>query len=305
MLSVPSESPCAPHFPSVFHPPPVAVLHKRVSDGRRAGGGILRGSGMTALAIKDWATLFTKGDLARVGKVKTWHYVPIPINLNGERFRTMMGTIKGREAFAVFIALCELAANMPVRGVLADDRGPSNSRTISIKTGIPVKVVEAATEYLLSEEIGWLIRTSSGKTPDAVRTSSEKNADYPTLPNLNGAKPTQPDHEAGAIDSQSEGLGGGEGPEWNRGLLTATLTKCGVSGTTAERIATYAGRFNGFDVIKEYGRLRSTRSVASPSGALVKLMAKHAGIDLDTRSIAGELQKVIDNKRAQQNGVHT
>lgn len=136
----------------------------------------------TALRIKDWAKLFQKADL-RDGRVSVWRYVPIPINLNGEHFRMLMASAQGRETFAVFIALCELAANLPVRGTLADERGPLAERTIAIKTGIPERVVRLAIGKLSDPEIGWLCaadgRTENGEPPGNVPNGERPTAALP------------------------------------------------------------------------------------------------------------------------------
>lgn len=129
---------------------------------------------MTTWAIKDWDSLFQKSDL-RDSRVKTWKYVPMPINLLGERYRTLAGTAKGLATIGVFLALCEVAANLPKRGVLADERGPLTLRALSIKTAIPERLLSSAITLLASPEIGWLVAESA-------RQSSATPAEEPAQP---------------------------------------------------------------------------------------------------------------------------
>lgn len=148
----------------------------------------------TALAIKDWDQLFTISELDR--KVKVWRYVPLPIKLAGERFRTLMATKFGRQNFALFVALCECGANLPKRGVLADERGPLTTRGISIRTGIPEAAVKQGIAALSHPDIGWLVSVeigaASGRHPDSVRTNPtlatlpDHTSPYPQPENTNG-----------------------------------------------------------------------------------------------------------------------
>lgn len=94
------------------------------------------------------------------------------------------------------------------------------------------------------------------------------------------------------------GLGGRVGA-WTPTTLATALITAGVSKSAATRLGTYASKFAGFDVVGEYGRLRNTQSVTSPSGALVNLMAKHAGIEMDQRKLASGLQDAVNKRRTE------
>jgi len=246
------------------------------------------------LAIRGWTDKFTTSELSR--KVKFWRYVPIPTNLGGERFRILMSSGQGREAFGIFIALCELAANLPERGVLADERGPLSLRSLEIKIGAPAGDIKNAIDILTSDEIGWLakhVRTTSGEHPDDIRPN-------PTKPNVSEPTQTHPIGQNGKADSSRASLGlvGGVG-RWEPMQLFDSLVRAGVRAAVANRIAVYASKFTGFDVAAEIQRLRNTKTVANPEGALVQLMCKHAGIDLDTRSMVGDLQAIVNKRRAE------
>lgn len=159
----------------------------------------------TTLRIKDWKKLFEKADL-REGRVVEWKYVPIPIRLNGEGYKRLMRTPKGRDAFGVFIALCELAANMPTRGVLANDRGPLSVESIHLKTSIPVKAVASAITILTSPEIGWVVSDDScspnGETPYDERPTAALPQPPPT--EATGDREAPPPSGWAAADSQSD-----------------------------------------------------------------------------------------------------
>lgn len=90
---------------------------------------------------------------------------------------------------------------------------------------------------------------------------------------------------------------GGSGKAWTTPALTMALIESGINKATAQRLGSYASKFDGFDVIGEFRRLSDTPSVSSPTGALVKLMAQHAGIEMDQRKLAGALQDVVNQRR--------
>lgn len=133
----------------------------------------------------------------------------------------------------------------------------------------------------------------------------------PTQPNPTPSSPipscpTQPQAETPAapeplrIHSPQDGSGGGRaGNTWTPASLTMALVSAGMNNATAKRFGIYASKFDGFDVVGEYGRLRNTPSVASPTGALVKLMAQHAGIEMDQQKLASGLQAAVNQRRAE------
>ncbi len=121
-----------------------------------------------ALAIKEWSSSFMLSQNARIG---TWGKLPIPIKLTGEHFRMLMAFPKGREAYAVFLALAALAANLPRRGVLASADGPLSEFALHVKTGVPIKALREAMTLLRSADYGWLVETDW--TPISVGADSE------------------------------------------------------------------------------------------------------------------------------------
>lgn len=206
-----------------------------------------------ALAIKDWASSFMLSQNARIG---TWGKLPIPIKLTGEHFRMLMAFPKGREAYAVFLALAALAANLPRRGVLASADGPLSEFALHVKTGVPIKALREAMSLLRSPEYGWLVETDWA--PIAVgadsesRTESDTESDTERTPrqnkqqqqlSVNGAKqqPQQSGAEpsgdgAGAAQGHANGIAAAaaaSGPDHVRAILRAFWPE----GSTADELA--------------------------------------------------------------------
>ncbi len=137
--------------------------------------------------IKDWDDTFED---FRSRAVKDLHWVPFPIRQDSEAFLTLLGSPEGREAYAVFITLVQIAARCPVRGRLEDEKGDLTPQRISLRLRIPVPVVQAAIDLLRSPEIGWLVPCGGG--PDRCVDAPERRAQGTKDDSTPGAAPSAP-----------------------------------------------------------------------------------------------------------------
>lgn len=118
---------------------------------------------MDLLRIKDWEQTFYTSEAFRYAQV-TW--TKFPVSTDSIRFRRLMRTREGREAYCVFVACVQLSARAKAKGVLLVGSTPLDSQDIAAATGIPPKVVEASIQLLASPEIGWLVPAGSADPPD-------------------------------------------------------------------------------------------------------------------------------------------
>lgn len=255
----------------------------------------------TVYGIRDWTRYFAKGDAV---KYKFWKFVPIPTNLNSETFRVLMRTGPGREAFAVFIALVELAANLPRRGILADERGALKPSTIEVKTNIPEKIVVSSMKTLV--EHGWLVaegseafRHSFGEPSETSEESSTHLPPNPTQPNpiTNPTLPkslspslTQPQN--GTANGVSHGAigSGGAGSGWNPTSLARWFKSCGINATTADDLAREPERFDGVNLLVEWRRISDDKHRLNKPATFVRYLEKVGGI---SRGLGMEIDKQI------------
>jgi hypothetical protein len=236
----------------------------------------------TTYGIRDWTRYFAKGDAV---KYKFWKFVPIPTNLNSEAFRILMRTTEGREAFAVFIALVELAANLPRRGVLADERGPLSVDTIEIKTNIPKAVIESAMGILAAN--GWLVEEGSAVFLASFGASSEFSEGSPkNLPPIpSPSHPTQspsltPTQPPARTRTAAVPIGsGGTGIKWNTESLRRWLLSCQVNPNTAAELAGYADKLDGVDLAAEWKRIKGDWRRKDKAATLVGWIDTFVGID--------------------------
>ena len=108
---------------------------------------------MTAYRIKDWKKHFENG---RTRPVKTMLWVPISTKMGIEYTRLVSGK-DGPSHFGVWIALVELGAGMPERGLFVSASGsPLAITEIATMIRMTPKLVKEAVERLLRDDIGWM-----------------------------------------------------------------------------------------------------------------------------------------------------
>lgn len=126
----------------------------------------------TVYAIKDWAKNFEN---AQSRKVEDLDWVRVPIH-HGLRYKRLMKSKGGVEAFGVFIALVEVAATCEPRGVLIDESGPLTLDDLSEQTGIDTKTLQRGISLLESDRIGWVVKEPTGSIrvePDSTQVESD------------------------------------------------------------------------------------------------------------------------------------
>lgn len=112
-----------------------------------------------------------------IKKGQRWPWVRVPTDLNCVGLKLLTRDERGVAAFGVYILLVEVAANMHIRGVLADDRGAITLRRLSVLINVPLDVLERSVELLLDPEIGWLDRVEVEVSEDepAIKANARAN----------------------------------------------------------------------------------------------------------------------------------
>ncbi|MEM6260473.1 MAG: hypothetical protein AAGI37_19535 [Planctomycetota bacterium] len=89
-------------------------------------------------------------------RVGTLTYVQAPVDQTGEGLMELKAMENGLETFGVYMCLVELAATLPIRGVLAKPRQPLSINRLAVLTQIPAAIMRRSVKILTSAEIGWL-----------------------------------------------------------------------------------------------------------------------------------------------------
>ncbi|MCC7464434.1 MAG: hypothetical protein IT480_18470 [Gammaproteobacteria bacterium] len=113
-------------------------------------------------AIKDWRKVFHLEEACRHERV-TW--TKFPVTTDSVRYKRLMRSQEGRNAYCVFVACVQLSARARANGLLRTGSSPISDRDIADATGLPLKVVSASMELLRSPDIGWLEPFDERATP--------------------------------------------------------------------------------------------------------------------------------------------
>lgn len=108
-------------------------------------------------AIADWDTVY---ETASTRKLKHLHWVPVPNKQDGRAYCCIMAEADGLAILGAWLVLLEVASKMPIRGVLADSRGPLSVRDIAVKSRASMAGIQRALDVLSSPEIGWITAQS-------------------------------------------------------------------------------------------------------------------------------------------------
>jgi len=109
-----------------------------------------------------------------------WHWVRVPVTMDSLRRKRLMQTPGGREAFAIYVHLVEIAAKNPPRGELADERGPLTLEDLTLITSIPADALMSGIETLASADIGWVKwsdQTADGAPDEAAQPIRDDRGD--------------------------------------------------------------------------------------------------------------------------------
>jgi hypothetical protein len=131
-----------------------------------------------AYRIKDFAAHFLKGDMGRQGErapkgPPPW--VAIPTRHDGKSFRYLGRHAVGTATFGAFVLMVEVAAKMPIRGILADEDGPLDAEDLSLKTGHPAEAFETAFKVLQEPKIGWIDTVDYAEITGKIRETLDKS----------------------------------------------------------------------------------------------------------------------------------
>lgn len=134
----------------------------------------------TALRIPQFAEAHSRGELDKLTKKgSVWPWVRVPTRMDGEGYRGLMLRPGGVAAFGVYILMVEVAANLPVKGLLADEKGPLTTTRLAVKTSAPVAEIETAIELLTDPDIGWLVPVEIDESGSPIQANHKPTTDQP------------------------------------------------------------------------------------------------------------------------------
>lgn len=123
--------------------------------------------------IKDWNDVFED---YRSREVKRLAWLKFDLGRESEAYRLLLQSREGVMAYGVFWAIVQIAAKMPVRGVLEDERGPFTPARLSLRIGTPAPLIEEAIAILTRPDVGWLIPLAAPAPADCPPTQPPPRA---------------------------------------------------------------------------------------------------------------------------------
>lgn len=134
---------------------------------------------MKAYAIKDWGELFENN---RSREIKKLRYLIVPLRNEGKGYRRMLRQPNKVELYAAWRLLLEVAAKMPIRGILANEHGKLEPSDLEDETDFPAEMFEKALQFFSDKKVAWLIEIdipqNSEKSADEVRDGDDRVRDF-------------------------------------------------------------------------------------------------------------------------------
>lgn len=121
---------------------------------------------MIAYRIRDWKKHFEKADTRQC---KSMNWVPVPTRHDGGGFSRVARHEKSIELFCAWILIVEVAAKMPVRGLLVKDGRPLDSVDMHYRTQFPKNIFDLAFTVLVNPSIGWLEQIEYAQEEDMTK----------------------------------------------------------------------------------------------------------------------------------------
>lgn len=123
-------------------------------------------------SIIDWPVHFENSHTRKLTRLP---FVLLPTKHDGKSYRRLMRHEQNGNIFACWVLMAELAAKSAARGYLADEDGPYTPLDMADMTGMPAEAFTLALDFLASDEIRWLEKTTAA----ALLCSPDRSGDSP------------------------------------------------------------------------------------------------------------------------------
>lgn len=107
-----------------------------------------------AYRIRNWGEHFETSESRKIKGPLSW--VAVPTKHDGRGYKRAANHQNAVNALCGWWSLLQVAAKMPVHGLLADRDGPLDAEDIADKTDLPKKIYITALDVMSGEKIGWL-----------------------------------------------------------------------------------------------------------------------------------------------------
>lgn len=161
-----------------------------------------RGAVTEVILVRRWSEHFETYESRKLKGALSW--VKVPVKHDGRGLARIMKEPDGLQIFGAWILILQIAAKMPVRGLLAKSDGALAAADIAVKTGCQAEDVARAVSVLAQPRIAWICIGKWDRTAsfDVNVTRLSAGGDISERPILRKAK------DAAAQEAPNVGLNG-------------------------------------------------------------------------------------------------
>lgn len=135
--------------------------------------------------IMDWEGTFLKADLR---KTKAWTWIGLPFLIDTPAYRRVVVRENGPALCWVYVAVLQIAARMPEKGLLRDERGELDANDIAAMAGLPVALVNEFLKVASGPKVRWIEKDKSARAK-LLRNSSGPSEVSGEHPDVSGCRP--------------------------------------------------------------------------------------------------------------------
>jgi hypothetical protein len=117
-----------------------------------------------AYRIRNWGEHFETSESRKIKGPLSW--VALPTKHDGRGYKRATKHAHAVQAMCGWWSLLQVAAKMPVHGLLADRDGPLDAEDIADKTDLPKKIYVTTFDLMSSDKVGWLEKLPWDKNLD-------------------------------------------------------------------------------------------------------------------------------------------
>lgn len=193
--------------------------------------------------------------------------IPVPTKMRLS-LRKFLRTPSGLETFGAYIVLAEIAARMPIRGVLADANGPLKVDDISELSGADPERLGAALNALSMPPLQWIERVTwlPGAEPNHVESAETVGASTADSGRRVGVSPIL---RASSLSSSSLHSSSSQKPTTtSSGALAVLLKRAGVAAGRIKELAEKKPELTFEDALCHWHDVRHDKGVRSIAAVL-------------------------------------
>ncbi len=165
--------------------------------------------------IRKWQETFETSDSRRF-KTLAWVSLPVGFTSNGyHELITQFGD-RAPEIYGAWCALLSVAAQAPVRGLLASSKGPYSLRRVACETRMPERIFQELFDWAATPSVAWIEETVF--QPDVTQPDNGGECLKNGLPDQ--TRPDKPDQTKPSLGAGTGVSAKRSGKDWGKSVFS-------------------------------------------------------------------------------------